>query len=92
MIEIRAGICPVCKDIIYSRAHHDCQYCSCTSCFIDGGSVIIGNEKESGYIRVKGGIIPTTVKLVEFDSIVEAKKALYDDWNKRTNKYGRIST
>lgn len=90
MVEIKAHICPHCKDIIYSRALHDCMYCSCGHCFVDGGSFILGDTNPNGYLRVAGNPIPTTVKLSDFDSVEEAKEALYDDWNDRINNYGRI--
>lgn len=89
MVEIRASICPVCKETIYSRAHHDMIWCSCGACALDGGSYIL-NSKSSGYLRKIGDQIPTTVKFTEFETIEECKKALYDDWNNNTNKYGRI--
>ena len=36
-MEIKGIQCPKCNDKIYSRARHDCRYCSCGYCFIDGG-------------------------------------------------------
>ena len=90
IIEINAGICPHCKDTIYSRANHDMIWCSCGACALDGGSYILGDKKSFGYIRTIGKQIPTTVKILDFESIKECKKALYDDWNTNQNKYGRI--
>lgn len=29
--------CPKCKDKIYSDYTHDFKYCSCQTCFVDGG-------------------------------------------------------
>lgn len=80
-IDVTALECSVCGDLIYSRARHDCIECSCASCFIDGGF---------DYIRV--GFRPDrpaarmyTLKLPEV-----TKTELYDDWNTRSNQYGRI--
>ncbi len=91
IVEIRAGICPTCKDIIYSRAQHDLMKCTCGECSIDGGSYILGEEDAFSYIRVQGDQVTTTVKFTEFTSIKDAKVKLYDDWASRVNKYGRIS-
>jgi len=90
IIEIRAGICPTCKETIYSRANHDMVWCACRACALDGGSPIIGDKTSFGYMRKIGNPIPTTVKLMGFDSIAECKKALYVDWYERSDKYGRI--
>ena len=90
IIEIRAGKCENCGDTIYSRTQHDCMHCTCGATFIDGGSAIVNDEDSYGYIRIKGTLTPTTVKLHNFLSIEEAKKGLYDDWNNRINKYGRV--
>jgi hypothetical protein len=29
--------CLKCNDIVWSRHRHDCRWCKCKSCFIDGG-------------------------------------------------------
>lgn len=74
--------CPICKDKIYSRARHDLRSCSCGYCFIDGGFDYnrIGNT-EGGYPPPKG----ISINLPNI-----TKEMLYDDWNKKKDKYGLI--
>lgn len=88
--EIRAIRCNKCKDIIYSRLKHDMRYCSCKECFIDGGSSIIGYEEEYKCIRVGGDYTVTTVVLGYFEDVKEVQKALFLDWQNKTNNYGRV--
>lgn len=72
--------CPICKDIIYSRAHYDYHNCSCDNISIDGGF---------DYIRIgyKGETSPIVKKKL-IKNIT--RKDLYDDWNNSTDKYGLI--
>lgn len=71
--------CPSCKDVVYSRAKHDCNYCSCGEVAIDGGF--------SGYCRIIFKDKPPK----QFIKYVNASKnQLYEDWNIRKNKYGKI--
>ena len=83
-MKIKARKCPLCKDLIFSRARHDFRNCSCGAIFVDGGF---------DYLRMG-----FTTKAVEsfrriktVDVIVDAtKEELYDDWNKKTDKFGLI--
>ena len=77
-ITIYAIQCTECNDIIYSRTRHDFHWCSCNNCAIDGGfdyqKVCFKNDP------------PQPIEIV-----VEAtKKELYDDWNKKIDKFGLI--
>lgn len=36
-MKIKAIRCPKCRDVIYSRARHDCRQCGCGFVAIDGG-------------------------------------------------------
>ena len=74
-MKVYAVQCTRCKDIIYSRAHHDCRYCTCGKSMIDGGFE---------YSRIGGN--PTPVAKI----IKATKKELYDDWNLKKDKYGII--
>ena len=39
MAKTTKGIqCPKCKDKIFSLSRHDFRYCSCKTCFVDGGT------------------------------------------------------
>lgn len=79
-MKVSAIQCQKCKDIIYSRAHHDFHWCSCHSVAIDGGF---------DYVKICGN-------REDFESVnyeVKAtKKELYDDWNKMKDKYGVVKT
>ena len=45
--------CLKCNDIIESKHVHDCKYCKCGACFIDGGDeYTIFNERNKN-IKVK---------------------------------------
>jgi len=73
--------CPNCKDIIYSRANHDCHHCSCGGLMIDGGF---------DYTRMGGREFSSSLKPFSKFIMGVNKKDLYQDWNCRTDKYGRI--
>jgi hypothetical protein len=78
-IIVNTAQCPTCKDILFSRAHHDFRFCTCGETFVDGGFE---------YVRIGGkdleAIITGTME------ISASKKELYDDWNYSENKYGLI--
>ena len=76
-IYLKAVKCPKCGEIIYSRAHHDFHYCSCKTCFVDGGF---------DYFRYSG---PADSELYVV-TLRTTKKRLYDDWNLSKDKYGCI--
>jgi hypothetical protein len=83
-LKINAIKCKKCGDIIYSRCHHDFHWCGCCSCAVDGGF---------DYFKITGQ--PSDweameINILENKSDEEAKKILYNDWNKDKNKYGTI--
>lgn len=80
MIKVTGVTCNNCKQVIYSRAHHDYRHCKCGHTSVDGGFEYIryGWETETGK--------PEQVE-IEVDA---TKKELYDDWNRSIDKYGRI--
>jgi hypothetical protein len=81
---IRGIKCKKCNDVIYSRCRHDFHWCSCKSCAIDGGF---------DYLRIMGhdgDWEQTEINVLDGKSETEVKKILYNDWNKRKNKYGTI--
>jgi hypothetical protein len=58
-----AIFCKHCKNIIYSRAHHDYHSCDCERCSVDGGfeyTRLIGNEEDYIVLELKKD------KLLEF--------------------------
>lgn len=75
-LKVFAIICPKCKDTVYSRTRHDFRWCSCGNCYIDGGF---------DYTKVgwKYDLPKNT-----WVKITCSKQDLYNDWNKREDKYG----
>ena len=80
-MKVNAIICLKCGDTVYSRANHDCRWCSCRSCYIDGG-------QENPCYRIGGNPGEIQGVHIEVDATI---KELYDDWNTRKDKYGRVS-
>ena len=78
MTKVNAIKCLKCGDTIYSRAVHDFRQCSCGECFIDGGFE---------YVRIGGDEKNWKSKKINVNA---TKKELYDDWNTRTDKFGKI--
>lgn len=82
-IEVSTLQCPKCKDIIYSRTRHDFRYCGCGSIFVDGGF---------DYLKY-GCDNDIDIKNIKQETILLkglTKQDLYNDWNKRIDKYGLI--
>lgn len=88
-VKVKGIRCKHCGDFTYSRANHDYITCSCGKISVDGGSHIVGDPK-SDYIRIRGYGHFEERFIGNFESIQHAKRVLYDDWNKRKNKYGNI--
>lgn len=76
-MKVNAVKCMECGDIIYSRTQHDFRECSCGGSFIDGG-----------FVLVRFGGVCTDLFLFDIGSLT--KEILYEDWNKRIDKYGLI--
>ena len=83
-MRINAIKCLKCGDTIYSRYRHDFHWCSCESCAVDGGFdylKIIGKKEDWESVQIN---------ILENKTDNEVKKILFDDWNKRKNKYGLL--
>lgn len=83
-MKINAIKCKNCGNVIYSRTTHDFRWCDCNKCAIDGGFE---------YIKITGNPGDwerADVFVLEDRNEIEAKKILYDDWNNRTDYFGKI--
>jgi hypothetical protein len=78
MTVVNALECQKCFDVIYSRAHHDCYYCSCDSVMVDGGFT---------YFRCGGS--PSEFKMAKI-SVPFSKKQIAMDYISGKNKLGLI--
>lgn len=70
--------CPLCGDILFSRARHDYRTCSCGNTSVDGGLDLF----KLSWAKKK----PKSYRLV----IIQTKHQLYDDWNTGANLFGLI--
>jgi len=78
--KVTALKCPKCSDIIYSRARHDCRYCSCGFMYIDGG-----------FDYIRGGCKDIKEHFHPFSLEVPANKVeLYNDWARGDDRFGLI--
>jgi hypothetical protein len=75
-MKIKAVRCKLCGDVIYSRATHDCRFCTCEETAVDGGF---------NYLKVSGDMW----EVVDVE-VGATKQELYDDWNKSIDKFGKI--
>lgn len=76
---VRTVTCTECGAEMYSRARHDLHGCECGT-FVDGGF---------DYLRAgwsKGDKRPITSTRY----VAATRQELYDDWNKRIDKFGFI--
>ena len=71
--------CLKCNDTVFSRVRHDFKSCSCHNVSVDGGfdylKVSCEDPEETEYAEI------------EVDA---TESELWDDWNKRKDKYGLI--
>ena len=74
-MEVTTITCLKCGETIYSRCRHDMRFCSCGKTAIDGGQ---------DYTRIMGSLDSQ----VQILSIKPTPQELYEDWNKRIDKYG----
>lgn len=79
-MRVSAIKCLKCGDIKYSRHVHDCNWCSCRSCSIDGGRY---------YTSVNGNTGTYEFLTVEVDA---TPIELEYDYTSGTDKYGTIHT
>lgn len=80
-MKISAVQCLGCYDVIYSRSRYDFHWCGCESVAIDGG---LDYKK----LSTKTG---ARIKHLEIE-VDATEKQLFDDWNKQTDKFGRIGS
>ncbi len=77
--KVSTVICPKCQIEMYSRARHDFHSCKCGT-FVDGGF---------DYIRY-GCPVGFNALVIKIRYVAATRQELYDDWNKRINKFGFI--
>jgi hypothetical protein len=70
--------CPSCNDIVFSRARHDCRFCSCGDVYIDGGF---------DYTRIGFSSQPPEKIELNLDVTVQD---LFFDWANCKDEYGLI--
>ena len=78
-MKVHACKCPICKDVVYSRARHDFRSCSCGNMFVDGGF----DYFRCAYDKGVGAPFEIEVDATE--------QELFDDWNIGADKYGKES-
>lgn len=83
MTTVATLTCPACKDIIYSRCSRDFHYCSCGAIAVDGGFIYLKMHYDP--IQVK----PQDIAHGTLD-VSATRMELYDDWNKNTDRYGKV--
>jgi hypothetical protein len=59
-MKVAALKCPICEVVIWSRNRHDCAYCDCGKCFIDGGRSVTRTGVEVGIKAILGVLNVTT--------------------------------
>lgn len=72
-------VCPSCNVEMYSRAHHDFHGCKCGT-FVDGGFSYMRYGWPNGFDR----------PVAKIRYVAATRQDLYDDWNKRIDKFGFI--
>jgi len=75
-----ATTCNGCKQELFSRARHDFRSCKCGKTSVDGG-----------YDYNKVGFDPNVGFTQRHRYVKATRQELYDDWNKRTDKFGILS-
>lgn len=53
-MKVAALKCSVCEVVIWSKSRHDCCYCDCRKCFIDGGRAYTRVGHEPGVVPLMG--------------------------------------
>jgi ribosomal protein S27E len=72
--------CGACGHEIFSRARHDFKSCKCGSVHIDGG-----------FDYLKAGFKTGVSHQVRHRYVKATRAELYDDWNRRIDKFGTIT-
>lgn len=78
---VQAIQCDACQDVIYSRAHHDYHHCTCGAINVDGGFEYMRFGWKDDEVNK-----PEPFEL----KVLATKEELYQDWNKRTDKFGTV--
>lgn len=83
--------CPVCKDVIISRANHDFNTCSCGSegIYVDGDSFYDPKNKYASWYRI-GYSNDHGIPKGYYVDLPVTRQEMYQDWNTRTNKWAKI--
>ena len=81
MIKVTAIECPLCGDIIYSRARHDFRWCSCETIAIDGGL---------DYTKVSYDSEKVPSPQTHAIELPITREELYFDWNHAKDKFGLV--
>lgn len=76
-MKVSAIKCNKCHDTVYSRARHDFRSCTCGAVSIDGGL---------DYTKISG--TDFTDVTLELKGVTAGQ--LYQDWNKRIDKFGLV--
>lgn len=76
--------CPSCKLELFSRARHDYRLCGCpANTMVDGGF--------AEYVRYGGADLNALRESFRHRFVKASKQELYDDWNRRHDKFGVIA-
>jgi hypothetical protein len=75
--------CSKCGDVIFSRARHDFNSCTCTSLSIDGGLDYTKVAFDPKFIAGIDSLVRLELRLPVSVS------DLYQDWNKSIDKWGK---
>lgn len=70
--------CPSCKDEIFSRARHDFKRCKCGEIAVDGGD---------SYLKI---CFKQEMPKCRHRYVKATRNELYQDWNNRDDKFGKI--
>lgn len=82
IIKVNALICPLCNDLIYSRARYDLRACSCGSISIEGGLDSVEIYYDKNKIKEK----PKTFKF----GVSATREEFLRDWSNEIDKLGLI--
>lgn len=77
--KVTTVVCPKCAVEMYSRSCHDFHGCECGT-FVDGGFDYLRLGWPNGYDK----------PVIKHRFVAATRQELFDDWNKRINKFGFI--
>ena len=79
-LEVASVKCPICEDVIFSRARHDMRFCTCGKTTIDGGF---------DYVKLSFSSQQKPLEITKLP-IKQTKAELFQDWNSKSDKFGLI--